>query len=250
MEAKFRDAYWRYEWAYVQFLHATKASLRKAEKALKEDFEGVLTEENLMNRGLYAKILARQEHLEEAYKLLGSLLRQARAYIGGYYGEDAQRWIVNAAAHRHEFATGLFAHGRLKPKTVQKRFKELIEASERYDPSVLRFNRALDAIVIEEIDHAKAEVKALVEDPGRRKGGEQRATYLALQGAVYEVHLEPKEARQAYLAIRGLPLGLDNRRGARWAGERLKRKRLEADRNLLNRFLRVMFPIRLASIAH
>ena len=127
VQAEYRGALWRYERAYVSFMRGTRDELTKAENVLIPDLSGELSDDAFINRGLYAKILARQGRLREAYTLLSDLYKFKESFL--HARPDARRWVDNVIAHLHEMAAGLAAHEELSREDLHNCFQESQETS-------------------------------------------------------------------------------------------------------------------------
>lgn len=238
-----RGPLWRYEMAYVHFMKGSKEDLDAASENLRADLMGELDEDAFMNRGLYAKVLARKGILQQAFDLLEFLYRSG---LPGRPGDDARRWAFSVAAHRHEFGVGLAAHGT--PVDVKMLYRELDDACKRLkDPKpTLSYNETLQAAINRnrnamrdkaEEGLAKLEQKVTGSD-------EQKASYLALLGAAIEARGDWRIALEKYNEILTLRPELDNRRGIAWAKARLGDLQAPEDASdLLLAVLRTLFPL-------
>lgn len=239
---------WRYERAYVSFMLGTAQDLADAGRILSPDLQGDLSEDRFINRGLYAKILARQGHLREADELLGQMLVQASSR----FGEETKRWAINAAVHYCEFGAGLVAHKKLLPGELDNRFKKLGDDLKRDPRSHSKWFDFIDAlrcavkqvVKTEDAKRIKDRVQTTLNTLDKEHTEEQKASVLALVGAASEVLQDPEAARDAYQKILGLRPELDNCRGISWAQERKDHVGEKVGLDLLTALVKTLYPLR------
>jgi hypothetical protein len=236
-----RGLRWRYERAYVHFLCGTAVDLGDAIRILEIDMADEITEANFMNRGQYAIVLARQGLLMDAYERLDDLYKLGN----GWRSEDARRWVVNIAAHRHELGAALMAHGLLLAGEAQTLFEDFVREIGKPVGLLLGFNEALHCAVNNDAAPTRKKAYGCLHLMKQRASDnfEQEATYLALAGAASEVLGDVADAKKAYQKIARLRADLDNRRGMTWANDRLARLGDEMPDALLLDVVRCLYPI-------